>query len=226
MANILYIGNKNYSSWSLRPWLCLRWAGIEFTEQLIRLDQPGYGKGRIAEVLAISPTGRVPCLHANGLVVWDTLAIAEWAAEERPQAGLWPAERALRATARSVTAEMHSGFAAIRRDLAMNIHRRCPAQNWAEDTRADLERIERLWTGLREQHGACGAWLFGKRSIADAFYLPVAARLRTYGVKLGPVAQQYCDFLLTDPDFRAWETDSIPDSWDASGYSVIDRMYT
>lgn len=223
MANVLYIGGKNYSSWSLRPWLVLRWAGIAFEERLIRLDQPGYGAQGIAEILGVSPNGRVPCLHADDLVIWDSLAIAEWAAEAVP--ALWPADKRKRAEARSVTAEMHSGFSSVRNDLPMNIRRRVKAQDWRPETRAELARLDRLWKNLRERHASDGSWLFGARSIADAFYAPVAARVRTYGVSLSAPATAWCEAVYADADFRAWEEASIPNSWDASGYSVIDGKY-
>lgn len=225
MATILYIGNKNYSSWSLRPWLILKWAKIPFEERLIRLDQPGYGEQRIQEVVGVSPSGRVPCLHADDLVVWDSLSIAEWAAETYPAAALWPADKKRRAEARSVAAEMHSGFANVRRDLSMNIHRRIATPDLPAETRAELDRLDAMWKNLRERYGADGPWLFGARTIADAFYAPVATRMRTYGVALSPASQTWCDAVFADPDFRAWEAASIPNSWDASGYSVIDRKY-
>jgi glutathione S-transferase len=225
MANILFVGNKNYSSWSLRPWLVLRWAGIAFEERLIRLDQPGYGRQAIAEVLAASPSGRVPCLHADGLAIWDSLAIAEWAAEEAPGAQLWPADRRERAEARAVVAEMHAGFPAVRRDLSMNIHRRVQAQDWPTETRAELDRLDALWKFLRTRFAARGPWLFGARTIADAFYAPVATRMRTYGVSLSGPSQAWCEAVFADRDFRDWEADSIPNSWDASGYSIIDGKY-
>lgn len=224
MGNVLYIGNKNYSSWSLRPWLVLRWADIPFEERLIRLDQPGYGDHAIAEVLRVSPNGRVPCLHADGLVIWDTLAIAEWAAEEKP--GLWPADRRQRAEARSVTAEMHSGFQCIRRDMSMNIRRRVQVPDWPADTRAEIARVDAIWNGLRTRHAAAGPWLFGTRSIADAFYAPMATRMRTYGVTLSDGAQSFCDAVFADPHFKDWEAAGIPNSWDAPGYPVIDGLYT
>lgn len=227
MPTTLYIGNQNYSSWSLRPWLVLRWAGLPFDTQLVRLDQPGYGRKAIAAVLAVSPNGCVPALHHDGLVVWDSLAIAEWAAERVAPGVLWPADAQRRAQARSATCEMHSGFAGMRRDLSMNIHRRVqvPAATWPQDTRDDLARIEALWTGLRERHAGDGPFLFGMRSIADAFFTPVATRLRTYGVGVGAVAEAYRDTLLADADFKAWEAQGVPDSWDPSGYSMIDGLY-
>lgn len=226
MSNVLYIGYKNYSSWSLRPWLCLRWAGIPFEERILRLDQPGYGMQQIAEVKAVSPNGTVPALETGGTTIWDSLAIAEWAAEHAGPGELWPIDPALRAQARSAACEMHSGFSAVRRDLSMNIHRRLEKQpDWPDDTRANLARIEELWTTLRERNAALGPHLFGRRSIADAFFTPIATRLRTYSVAMSETATAYRDTLLADPDFMAWEADAIPNSWDASGYSVIDGLY-
>ncbi len=223
MKNTLHIGPKNYSSWSLRPWLVLKWGQIEFEENYIPLDQPGYGLGEIAGVKSVSPSGRVPALHVGDLVIWDTLAISEWAAEQTP--GLWPSDSSIRARARSATAEMHSGFTGIRRDLPMNIQRRCPNQAWPEDTARDFKRLFELWSECREQYAADGPWLFGRRSIADAFYAPVATRVRTYSVPLNSICQQYVETLLNDDDFASWEKDCTTDVWDQSGYSVIDGLY-
>jgi glutathione S-transferase len=205
---VLHIGNKNYSSWSLRPWLALRWAGIPFEEVVIPLGGPGYGKSRIPAVLAVSPSGKVPSLHADGITVWDSLAICEWTAERSPS--LWPKDPQTRAIARSASAEMHAGFAALRRDLSMNIRRRAavPRESLPEDTQADLARLETLWGALREHHGAHGPWLFGQRSVADAMYAPVCTRLVTYGISVSPVASAYCDTLYADPDFQAWAADA------------------
>ena len=226
MTPLLYIGYKNYSSWSLRPWLVLRWGGIAFEERVLRLDQPGYGTQSIAEVKAVAPNGTVPALHVGTLAIWDSLAISEWAAEQVPPGTLWPADPALRAQARSAACEMHSGFAAVRRDLSMNIRRRmAQAPQWPEDTRRALERIDRMWTDLREAHAHLGPWLFGTRSIADAFFAPVATRLRTYAVPVSEAAATYRDTLLADPDFLAWEADCVGDDWDDRGYSVIDGLY-
>lgn len=205
----LYIGNKNYSSWSLRPWLALRWAGIDLEERLLRLGAEGYGQGKIAEIQAISPTGRVPALHVDGLVIWDSLAICEWAAEQVPS--LWPADPRVRAECRAAVCEMHSGFAAVRRDLSMNIRRRVVVPPLPDDTRADLARLEALWSGLHARFG--GPWLFGARSVADAFFAPVATRLRTYGVSLSPAAMAWTAALFADPDFRAWEASAEAEPW-------------
>lgn len=221
----LLIGPKNYSSWSLRPWLCLKWAGIPFEERMVDLAQPGYGKQGIAEILEISRSGRVPILRGGNLVVWDSLAIAEWAAENSRGAKLWPEDAAARAEARAASAEMHSGFSDLRRDLPMNITRRCAAQTWPIETAAQIARVEELWTSSRQKYQSLGPWLFGARSIADAFYAPVATRFRTYSVKLGSAAQAYMETMLDDADFKRWEAGAEPNSWDRPGYPIIDRLY-
>lgn len=206
MPNLrLYVGNRNYSSWSLRPWLCLTWSGLAFDTIDLELDQPGYGHGQIADVLAVSPTGRIPALHVDDLVIWDSLAIAEWTAEAAPAAGLWPVEPRARAIARAVTAEMHASFAPLRRDLPMNLRRRARAIDLPPETRADIARIDALWSDARARFGAAGPYLFGAPTIADAFYAPVATRFRTYAIELSPAAAAYRDALLADDGVRAWE---------------------
>lgn len=210
---VLYIGNKNYSSWSLRPWLALTWAGIAFEERVIPLGGPGYGRGRIPEIRAVSPTGRVPALDLGELVIWDSLSICEWAAETAPSAGLWPADARARAICRSVTCEMHAGFGALRRDLSMNLRRRTAPKQWASDTADDLARVDELWRTTRARWGQGGPFLFGARTIADAFYAPVVTRLRTYGVPLSPDAAAYSEAVLADPAFRAWEAAAEAEPW-------------
>jgi glutathione S-transferase len=211
-APILHIGNKNYSSWSLRPWLALRWGGIQFEEHVIPLGGEGYGRSEIKEVRAVSPSGRVPALHWNDTVIHESLAICEWAAEQTPS--LWPADASMRAEARAAASEMHAGFAALRRDMSMNIRRRLPrAPVWSEDTRADLQRLYELWGALRARHGGEGAFLFGPRSIADAMFAPVATRLRTYAVDAPQVAQAYCAAIFADPAFQDWERAAEAESW-------------
>ena len=220
----LWIGNRNYSSWSLRAWLCLKWAGVDFDETLIDLDQAGYGERRIAQVLAVSPSGMVPVLQIGPETIWDTLAIAEWAAEAAPE--LLPADRLTRAGVRAAVGEMHAGFAALRSELPMNIRRRCVAEGLSGNARADVERIDRLWASMRERHGAAGAFLFGKRSIADAFYLPVATRFRTYGMRLSTAAQGYADELLHDADFQAWQRAALAEDPKPFSRAPIDSLYT
>jgi len=213
-AVTLYIGNKNYSSWSLRPWLALKWAGIAFEEHIIPLAGPGYGKAKIDEVLAVSPSGRVPALSVDGVTVYDSLAICEWAHERAPQAGLWPSDPLVRAQARSAAAEMHSGFAALRRDLSMNIRRRMEkAPDFPDDTRADLDRLFAAWGDLRRRFAGEGPWLFGARSNVDAMYAPVATRLRTYAVKAPAEVEAYCNTVFADAAFQDWERAGIAETW-------------
>ncbi len=198
----LVIGNKNYSSWSLRPWLAMKMAGVAFEEVRIALDQPDTK----ARILRYSPTGKVPCLVDGKLTVWDSLAICEYVNETHASGRLWPAERATRATARAVTAEMHSGFAALRTYLSMDIRARKPARG-AEAQRlagvqADIERIVALWTAALDASG--GPMLFGEFCIADAFYAPVVTRFVTYGVALPPLLQAYSQRVLALPPMREW----------------------
>ncbi len=209
----LYIGNKNYSSWSMRPWVLMRHFGIPFEEVRIRFDSfdPGSGfKRRIAEV---SPVGRVPVLvDDDGLAIWDTLAIAETLAERHPQLALWPRDPRARARARSVVAEMHSGFGALRSHFPQNIEARLPEVGArvlaAEPTvRADLDRIVSMWHGLLDAHG--GPFLFGEFSIADAFYAPVCGRLRTYALPLPADAAGYVGRVFASPAVAAWEADAL-----------------
>jgi len=209
-APVLFIGNKNYSSWSMRPWLALKWGGIAFAERIIPLGGEGYGRSQIKEVRDVSPSGRVPALHVDGVVIYESLAICEWAAERAP--GLWPADALARAQARSVACEMHAGFAALRRDMSMNIRRRVqPEPHWPEDTRADLDQLYELWARLLQRFG--GPYLFGARSVADAMFAPVATRLRSYSVGAPASAQAYCEAIFADDAFQDWERAAINESW-------------
>jgi glutathione S-transferase len=215
MVPVLYVGNRNYSSWSLRPWLALAWSGISFETRAVALGGEGYGKGLTSSALAVSPTGRVPVLHLGDTVVWDSLAIAEWAAENAPAAGLWPHDPTARAVCRAATCEMHAGFEALRREFPCNIRRRDPPRVPAsEDARRDLARVETLWTDLRSRFGSGGPYLFGAHpTIADAFYAPVATRLRSYGVTLAAPAREYAEALLADAAFLRWETEALAETW-------------
>ncbi|HEY8086751.1 MAG TPA: glutathione S-transferase family protein [Polyangiaceae bacterium] len=218
MKPVLYVGNKNYSSWSMRPWLALTWSGIPFETRAVQLGGEGYGDGRIKEVLAISPTGRVPAMHLGETVVWDSLAVSEWAAESAPAAYLWPEDATARAVCRSAACEMHSGFHALRARLPCNLRRRAPAREPArhadDEVRRDIARIESLWGELRSRFGRGGPYLFGARpTIADAFFTPVATRFRTYSVPLGTASQEYAAALLATPAFLAWENDALAETW-------------
>lgn len=211
-APILYIGNKNYSSWSMRPWLAMTWGGVAFEERVIPLGVEGYGKSKIKDVLAVSPSGRVPALHVGGVIINDSLSICEWAAEQTPS--LWPREALTRALARSAAAEMHSSFAALRGALSMNVRRRMErSPPIADDAQADCARLFELWTGLRQEYGVGGPFLFGARSIADAMYAPVVTRLRTYAIKTPPVVAEYCTTIFADDAFRAWEAGAEAEPW-------------
>lgn len=224
MTKVFHYAVRNYSSWSLRPWLALTWAGIDFEERFVDLDQDGYGESAVRDAKAVSPSGKVPALIVDGLTIWDSLAICEWAAEEAPAAQLWPRDRRARAEARSVTAEMHSGFPAVRRDLTMNIRRRVAAQNWADDVRRDIARIADIWASFRANPRGEGPYLFGARTIADAFFTPVATRFRTYSVALPPLAQAYAETLLGDAAFLKWEKLAEAE-WKPFGKVAFDEMY-
>ena len=208
---LLIIGSKRYSSWSLRAWIALKQAGIMFDEVLIPLRQPDTQK-RIAEY---SPSGRVPFLRDDDVEIWDSLAICEYAAEMLPGAYLWPEDRSARAVARSVSAEMHSGFAALREHLSMDIARSIPMPAVPEPARPDIARIQAIWKDCRKRfasEGGGGPFLFGGFTVADAMYAPVATRFRTYGVKLtdygdAGAAGAYGERLLQRPEFLAWEAD-------------------
>lgn len=193
MTFTLVIGDKNLSSWSLRPWLMLRMLGVSFDEALIRLDRPGTK----AEILKHSPAGRVPVLKHDGLVIWDTLAIMEYLAELHP-GRVWPQETAARARARSLAAEMHAGFADLRRELPMDICARRPGQAYGEETARDIARIAEIWSGAQ------APFLLGPFCAADAMFAPVATRMRTYGVALPEAAQRYCDALLALTPMQEW----------------------
>jgi len=207
---ILFIGNKNYSSWSMRPWLALKWGAIAFEERIIPLGGEGYGRSEIKAIRDISPSGRVPALHVDGVVVYESLAICEWAAEQAP--GLWPSDRLQRAAARSAACEMHAGFAAMRRDMSCNIRRRmASAPDWPADTRADLEQLFSLWTQALTRSG--GPFLFGQRSIADAMFAPMCTRLRTYAVATPSAVQGYCATIFADAAFQEWERAAEAESW-------------
>ena len=203
----LYIGNKNYSSWSMRPWVLLRQAGIPFEEVLARFDSFDPDSQFKATIAGISPTGKVPVLVDGDLAIWDTLAIAEYLAETYPEKHLWPQDKTARARARSVCAEMHSGFTALRGACPMNIEAHLPdigALIWRDKpaVRADVQRLVEMWSGLLEQHG--GPMLFGEFTIADAFYAPVCMRLHSYGLPVPEHIQAYVQRVRALPGVKAW----------------------
>jgi glutathione S-transferase len=193
----IFIGNKNYSSWSLRGWLPLKEAGFAFNEVLFPLREADTAE----RILAHSPSGRVPILEHGAVKVWDSLAIGEYLAELAP--ALLPADRADRALCRSAVAEMHAGFQALRAQLPMNMRAHRPGHVVTPEVKADIDRIAVIWRDLRSRAGA-GALLFGGFSLADAAFAPVASRFRTYEIKLDPVSQAYVDAVLDLPSVREW----------------------
>jgi len=197
-ATTLTISSKNYSSWSLRGWLLARFAGLEFEEVVVPPDDADARK----ELLLLSPSILVPCLTHAGIQVWDTLAIAEYLHEVRPEAGLLPADRAARAHCRAVCGEMHSGFASLRSALPMNLKAHFPEHKvWARAT-GDIERITAIWRECLERYG--GPFLFGARSMADAMYAPVCTRFRTYDVEIDDISARYCECILALPEMQEW----------------------
>lgn len=212
----LVIGDRNFSSWSLRPWLAARQAGIAFEEVLVPLRRPGTA----AAIRRHSPSGKVPCLidgeGTAAIVVWDSLAICEYLAELAP--GLWPADRAARAEARSVSAEMHAGFAALRTAMGMDIRASRPGEGRTPEALADIARIVAIWEGCRARHAAGGPFLFGTFSIADAMYAPVVWRFVTHAVEVPPVSRAWMETLLALPAMREWQagalTEAAPDAGD------------
>ena len=210
----LYIGNKNYSSWSLRPWILMKHFGLPFTEKVVSVA--GRGAGDMHR--GYSANGLVPCLHANEFQVWDTLAIAEFLAETHPDKHLWPEDVWARARARSVSAEMHSGFGALRSALGMNIKMRLKGAELDDAIQADIKRIAQIWEEARNQFAAKapataqGPYLFGAFSIADAMFAPVIWRFFSYNVSLPPVAQAYVDTMLAHPAMKEWEAAALQET--------------
>ena len=207
---VLVVGNKNYSSWSLRPWLAMKLLGLEFEERRVSLYVPG-AKERLLEH---SPAGKVPILIDGERKIWDSLAILEYLAESYPS--LWPAAPAARALARSISAEMHSGFAALRQHMSMNVRKRHPGKGRTPEALADVARIVAMWSDCRARFGAAGPFLFGRFTAADAMYAPVVLRFRTYAVELPPPCRAYADAVLALPALGEWidaaerETESLP----------------
>jgi glutathione S-transferase len=201
MTLTLVIGNKNYSSWSLRPWLALRASNIAFEEVFIPLYT---GKADKDRILAFSRAGKVPTLVDGDLTIWDSLAIIEYIAERFPESRLWPEDRAWRAHARSISAEMHSGFVALRSECGMNLHRPVGAIALSDAARADIARVQEIWTDCRQRYGKAGPFLFGAFSGADAMYAPVVHRFRTYAIEVTPPVRQYMDTMMALPAFQEW----------------------
>jgi glutathione S-transferase len=211
---VLVIGNKNYSSWSLRPWLLLRHFGVAFEEVRLLLDAPDF----TVQARRHSPTGKVPALHDGAVNVWDSLAICEYANERWLEGRGWPADLAARALARAAAAEMHSGFVALRTQLPMSSRRTPDAYRWDEAAQRDIDRVQALWRQLRAAHGGEGGFLFGDFGIVDAMYAPVAIRFDGYGVDVDDTARAYLQALFALPAMQEWrtaaaaETESVADT--------------
>lgn len=202
----LVIGDRNYSSWSLRPWLMLKQAGLPFEAIPIRLREAGTK----AEILKYSPSGKVPCLIDGATVVWDSLAIGEYLAEQVPT--LWPADAKARAEARSISAEMHSGFSALRHDMPMEISAYKPHDGRTAGAEADIARIVSIWQGCRKRYGQSGPFLFGSFSIADAMFAPVVWRFLTYAVSLPPEARAWVETMSALPAMQEWKAAAVAEA--------------
>lgn len=205
----LIMGNKAYSSWSLRPWLALRHAGADFAEVVVPLRQPETK----ATLLSYAPSGKAPSLRHGDLVVWDSLAICEYVNELFPTAQLWPADASVRAVARAVSAEMHSGFSDLRKNLFMDVRSRFDRPDRVAAAQADIDRVQAIWTDCRARFGAAGPFLFGAFSIADAMFAPVATRLRTWNVPLDPVSAAYVETIHTMPAMVDWVDAAKSEPW-------------
>ncbi|MBV9829401.1 MAG: glutathione S-transferase family protein, partial [Alphaproteobacteria bacterium] len=199
----IYLGNKNYSSWSMRPWLALKHTTVAFDEVVIPLFEPGSRE----TILKFSPSGRVPALHHGDTVVWESLAICEYLAESFPTFNLWPKDPAIRTTARAVSTEMHGGFAALRQQLPMNVRSTFPGRDISLELQADINRVMAIWRDCRTRFGdGKGDFLFGSFTIADAMYAPVVTRFRTYRIEMEREAELYCEAIMALPAMQEWLT--------------------
>jgi glutathione S-transferase len=209
MALKLILGNKNYSSWSLRPWIAMRHAGLDFDEVVIPLYEPGSRE----KVLHYSPAGKVPILIDGDMTIWESLAILEHLAEKFPKAALWPADEKARAHGRAISAEMHAGFGALRRHCPMNMRRRRRKLALTPEVVEDVRRIEVIWTECRERFGDSGAFLLGAFSAADAMYAPVVSRFYSYDIGVGAVAEAYMATMMSLPAWKEWENAGEHEPW-------------
>jgi glutathione S-transferase len=209
MSMKLIIGNKNYSSWSLRPWIAMKAAGIAFDEVLLPLYEPGSRE----QVLKYSPAGKVPVLVDGDVVVWESLAILEYLAEKFPKAGLWPADIRARSHARVVANEMHGGFQALRKNCAMNMWLPPKPRPQPDDVMENVWRIDALWSDCRTRFGAGGDFLFGAFGAADAMYAPVVSRLHSYGLPVGAISRAYMDAVMALPAWREWHDAALKEPW-------------
>jgi glutathione S-transferase len=212
----LIIGNKAYSSWSMRPWIAMKANGLDFRETVIGLDQPDTAEN----IKAFSAAGRVPVLKHGDLTVWDSLAILEYLSETFPEKGWWPKDARARAVARSIAAEMHTGFQNLRSNMQMNVRKTLPGVGRNDLVDKDIARITEIWRDCRTTFGDGGPFLFGAFSNADAMFAPVASRFKTYVVDLDPVSQTYADAVLNHPAAREWYISAAGEPWVIAKYEA------
>jgi glutathione S-transferase len=213
MTLTLVIGNKNYSSWSMRPWIAMKVAGIEFDEILIPLYEPGSRE----KILQYSPAGKVPVLIDGDQHVWESLAILEHLAEKFPRARLWPNDARARSHARAVATEMHAGFQALRKSCPMNLWLPVKSRSQPDDVMDNVRRIETLWADCRKRFGQGGSFLFGVFGAVDAMYAPVVSRLHTYDIGVGPATRGYMDAVMALPAWNEWRAAAITEPWIMKG---------
>jgi glutathione S-transferase len=216
MSLFLLIGNKSYSSWSMRPWMAMKVAGIAFAEEVISLDAADF-KERVG---AISPTGKVPCLVDGEIQVWESLAILDYLAEKYPQAGLWPATDGARAHARSIAAEMHAGFVPLRQNCPMNFRRAAKRREVAAEVTDNVNRIEAMWADCRARFGHGGPFLFGRFGAADAMYAPVVSRFHTYAIDVGRETRAYMEAVMALPAWGEWSGGAVKEPWVLPKYEL------
>ena len=205
----LVIGNKNYSSWSFRPWIAMKTAGIPFDEEVISL----YVEGSREQILKHSPGGKVPILIDGETHVWESLAILEYLAEKFPNTGFWPADRTARAHARAISTEMHAGFAALRSQCGMNMWRPPGRRQLTDDAKADIARVQAIWTEARARFGATGPFLFGSFTAADAMYAPVVSRFETYAIDVSAPVRAYMQATIALPAWQEWRRMALRETW-------------
>jgi glutathione S-transferase len=209
MALRLIIGNKNYSSWSFRPWIALKAAGIPFEEEVLPLETPEFR----ARVDAVSGTGKVPTLIDGDIRVWESLAILEYLAEKFPDKKLWPVDAGARAHARAISSEMHAGFVPLRQNCPMNMWRPVLKRDLGADVKKNIARIDSMWSDCRKRFGQGGAFLFGSFGAADAMYAPVVSRFHTYGMDVSPVSRAYMDAVMALPAWVEWYAAAVKEPW-------------
>jgi glutathione S-transferase len=209
MALRLIIGNKNYSSWSFRPWIALKATGIPFEEEVLPLETPEFRK----RLDAVSGTGKVPTLIDGDIRVWESLAVLEYLAEKFPDKKLWPADAAARAQARAISSEMHAGFVPLRSACPMNMWRPVLKRDLGADVKANIARIDSMWSDCRNRYGQGGAFLFGPFGAADAMYAPVVSRFHTYGIDVSAPARAYMDAVMALPAWAEWYAAAVKEPW-------------